>query len=138
MPPQDRVPLSNAVLLAPLLRPDFHRLMAAFAARQVPYRFVSTGWYVKRLMPLFDRHPPEAVRLSLSGATESVHDAIRTRQRSAIGLVLPTKDGFHRCRTASGLSWRLKYGSAARPESSDDSRQIEVTLHESMLSDPPE
>ena len=63
----------------PLLHPEFARIVAAFAARGVPYRFVSNGWHVKRLMPLFDRHPPEAVRLSLSGATEAVHDAERGR-----------------------------------------------------------
>src|SRR2546430_4660718 len=58
----------------PLLHPEFHRIVAACAARHVPYRFVSNGWHVRRLMPLFDRHPPEAVRLSLSGATQAVHD----------------------------------------------------------------
>jgi len=63
----------------PLLHPDFHRIVAACAARHVPYRFVSNGWHVRRLMPLFDRHPPEAVRLSLSGATRAVHDAERWR-----------------------------------------------------------
>src|SRR5438874_9815738 len=63
----------------PLLHPDFHRIVAACAARHVPYRFVSDGWHVRRLMPLFDRHPPEAVRLSLSGATQAVHDAERGR-----------------------------------------------------------
>jgi MoaA/NifB/PqqE/SkfB family radical SAM enzyme len=63
----------------PLLHPEFHRIVAACAARGVPYRFVSNGWHVKRLMPLFDRHPPEAVRLSLSGATEEIHDAERGR-----------------------------------------------------------
>lgn len=63
----------------PLLHPDFHRIVAACAARRVPYRFVSNGWHVKRLMPLFHRYSPEAVRLSLSGATEAVHDAERGR-----------------------------------------------------------
>ncbi|HYL57032.1 MAG TPA: radical SAM protein, partial [Gemmatimonadales bacterium] len=63
----------------PLLHPEFHRIVVACATRSVPYRFVSNGWHVKRLMPLFDRHPPEAVRLSLSGATETVHDAERGR-----------------------------------------------------------
>ena len=63
----------------PLLHPDIARIVAACAARRVPYRFVSNGWHVKRLMPLFDRHPPEAVRLSLSGATEEIHDAERGR-----------------------------------------------------------
>jgi len=63
----------------PLLHPEFHRIVAACATRNVPYRFVSNGWHVKRLMPLFDRHPPEAVRLSLSGATEAIHDVERGR-----------------------------------------------------------
>jgi MoaA/NifB/PqqE/SkfB family radical SAM enzyme len=63
----------------PLLHPEFHRIVAACAARHVPYRFVSNGWHVRRLMPLFDRHSPEAVRLSLSGATQEVHDAERGR-----------------------------------------------------------
>src|SRR5437879_7243327 len=63
----------------PLLHPEFHRIVAACAARHVPYRFVSNGWHVRRLMPLFDRHPPEAARFSLSGATRAVHDAERGR-----------------------------------------------------------
>ena len=63
----------------PLLHPDIARIVAACAARRVPYRFVSNAWHVRRLMPLFDRHPPEAVRLSLSGATLDVHDAERGR-----------------------------------------------------------
>src|SRR5437879_4252013 len=63
----------------PLLHPDIARILAACAARRVPYRFVSNGWHVRRLMPLFDRHPPEAVRLSLSGATRAIHDAERGR-----------------------------------------------------------
>ncbi|HEY6208673.1 MAG TPA: radical SAM protein [Gemmatimonadales bacterium] len=63
----------------PLLHPELDRLVEFFAGRGVPYRFVSNGWHVKRLMPLFDRCPPQAVRLSLSGATEQVHDAERGR-----------------------------------------------------------
>jgi MoaA/NifB/PqqE/SkfB family radical SAM enzyme len=63
----------------PLLHPAFDRIVAACAGRHVPYRFVSNGWHVRRLMSLFDRHPPEAVRLSLSGATAAVHDAERGR-----------------------------------------------------------
>lgn len=63
----------------PLLHPEFDRLVQGFTARCVPYRFVSNGWHVKRRMPLFDRHPPQAVRLSLSGATREVHDAERGR-----------------------------------------------------------
>src|SRR5437879_13845671 len=63
----------------PLLHSDIARIVAACAARRVPYRFVSNGWHVRRLMPLFDRHPPEAVRLSLSVATDTIHDAQRGR-----------------------------------------------------------
>src|SRR5437867_2746170 len=63
----------------PLLHPELARLVERFAERRVPYRFVSNGWHVKRLMPLLDRCPPQAVRLSLSGATEQVHDAERGR-----------------------------------------------------------
>jgi len=77
----------------PLLHPDFARIVAAFAARQVPYRFVSNAWHVRRLMPLFDRHPPQAVRLSLSGATEEIHDAERGRgsfRRVLLGVALFT------------------------------------------------
>jgi MoaA/NifB/PqqE/SkfB family radical SAM enzyme len=32
---------------------------------------------MRRIMPSFDRHPPGAVRVSLSGATEAVHDEER-------------------------------------------------------------
>src|SRR2546426_1712797 len=63
----------------PLLHPEFDRLVELFADRRVPYRFVSNGWHVRRLMPQFDRCPPQAVRLSLSGATQQVHDAERGR-----------------------------------------------------------
>src|SRR5438094_1160932 len=63
----------------PLLHPEFHRIVAACTARGIPYRFVSNGWHVRRLLLLFVRPPPEAVRLSLSGATEQIHDAERGR-----------------------------------------------------------
>ena len=63
----------------PLLHPDFASLVGCFAQHRVPYRFVSNGWHLRRFMPLFDRHPPQAVRFSLSGATEEIHDAERGR-----------------------------------------------------------
>ena len=63
----------------PLLHPQFGALIDGFAARAVPYRFVSNGWHMKRVLPLLDRYPPLAVRLSLSGADELVHDAERGR-----------------------------------------------------------
>src|SRR5437879_10180716 len=64
----------------PLLHPDIARIVAACAARRIPYRFVSNGWHVRRLMPLFDRHPPDAVRLTTSGATQAIHDPGRGRR----------------------------------------------------------
>src|SRR5438552_18850501 len=64
----------------PLLHPEFHRIVAACTALRIPYRFVSNGWHVKRLMPVFDRHPPEPARLSLSDATEQIHAAERGRE----------------------------------------------------------
>ncbi len=61
----------------PLLHPEFRRIVEIFAERSIPYRFVSNGWHLKRILPLLERYPPQAVRLSLSGATEEVHDAER-------------------------------------------------------------
>src|SRR5207237_4417491 len=66
------------------------------------YRFVSNGWHVKRLMPLFDRYPPEAVRLSLSGATQDVHDA--ERGRGSFRRVLLAVALFTSRRIAASLS----------------------------------
>ena len=63
----------------PLLHPRFADVVAACAQRGVPYRFVSNGWHLGRVMSLLDRHPPQAVRLSLSGADARVHDAERGR-----------------------------------------------------------
>lgn len=63
----------------PLLHPRFSDIVAACGARGVPYRFVSNGWHLSRVLPLLDRYPPQAVRLSLSGADREVHDAERGR-----------------------------------------------------------
>ena len=63
----------------PTLHPEWSTLVDALAARGVPYRFVSNGWHMRRLMPAIDRSPPQAVRLSLSGATEAIHDDERGR-----------------------------------------------------------
>src|SRR5438445_7073674 len=107
----------------PLLHPEFHRIVAACTARGIPYRFVSNGWHVKRLMPLFDRHPPEAARLSLSGATEQIHDAERGRGSfrrvllavalftsrripAALSIVIDRRDR-HQLREAADLAERL-------------------------------
>src|SRR6059058_5826439 len=86
----------------PLLHPELDRLVELFAGRRVPYRFVSNGWHVRRLMPLFDRYPPEAVRLSLSGATQDVHDA--ERGRGSFRRVLLAVALFTSRRIAASLS----------------------------------
>lgn len=77
----------------PLLHPRFADIVMACAARDVPYRFVSNGWHLGRVLPLLDRHPPEAVRLSLSGADRAVHDAERGRdsfRRVLLGVAMLT------------------------------------------------
>jgi len=63
----------------PLLHPRFADVVSACTDRGIPYRFVSNGWHLGRVMLLLDRHPPQAVRLSLSGADAQVHDAERGR-----------------------------------------------------------
>lgn len=63
----------------PLLHPEFARIIQGFAARGVPYRFVTNGWHWKRIARFAERYPPQAVRLSLSGGTEATHDAERGR-----------------------------------------------------------
>src|SRR5256886_15567336 len=80
----------------PLLHPDFHRIVAACAARHVPYRFVSNAWHVRRLMPLFDHHPPEAGRLRLPRATPAPPDA--QRRRGSLRRVLAAGGRVHRPR----------------------------------------
>jgi MoaA/NifB/PqqE/SkfB family radical SAM enzyme len=63
----------------PLIHEEFAEMVELFAERKVPYRFVSNGWHLKRIIPLLDRYPAESIRLSLSGATEEIHDAERGR-----------------------------------------------------------
>jgi MoaA/NifB/PqqE/SkfB family radical SAM enzyme len=63
----------------PMLHREWPRLIEALGARQIPYTFVSNGWHMRRFMPQIDRHAPYNVRLSLSGADESVHDEERGR-----------------------------------------------------------
>ena len=77
----------------PLLHPRFAEVVSACSERGIPYRFVSNGWHLARVMPLLDRYPPEAVRLSLSGADEAVHDAERGRdsfRRVLLGVAMLT------------------------------------------------
>ena len=63
----------------PTLHPEWDRITSALAERGIPYRLVTNGWHMKRMMPSFDRWPPSYVRLSLSGGSEATHDADRGR-----------------------------------------------------------
>jgi MoaA/NifB/PqqE/SkfB family radical SAM enzyme len=63
----------------PLLHPELGALIEGLRDRDMTYRFVSNGWHMKRVMPMLDRHKPTAVRLSLSGGNECVHDEERGR-----------------------------------------------------------
>lgn len=63
----------------PTLHPGWDEIVSTLAARGIPYRLVTNGWHLRRMLPSFERWPPAYVRLSLSGATEAVHDAERGR-----------------------------------------------------------
>jgi MoaA/NifB/PqqE/SkfB family radical SAM enzyme len=81
----------------PTIHPQWNDLVDFTASRGLQYRFVTNGWHMKRLMPSLDRHPPQYVRLSLSGTNESVHDAERGKgsfRRVLIALGLLTSRGI--------------------------------------------
>ncbi|MEP6733796.1 MAG: radical SAM protein [bacterium] len=61
----------------PTLHPRWNDIVSAVTARGIPYRLVTNGWHMRRMMPSFDRWPPSYVRLSLSGGNADVHDADR-------------------------------------------------------------
>jgi MoaA/NifB/PqqE/SkfB family radical SAM enzyme len=63
----------------PLLHPRFPKIAALLAERRMPYRFVTNGWHLQRVLHVLEQCPPESVMLSLSGATEQIHDAERGR-----------------------------------------------------------
>ncbi len=63
----------------PLLHPELERLLAIYASRNVPWRMVTNAWHIKRELPLLDKYPPQAMRLSLSGGTKEGHDHDRGR-----------------------------------------------------------
>jgi len=63
----------------PTIHPQWDGIIDALADRGIPYKLVTNGWHMRRIMPSIDRHPPRAVRVSLSGASERVHDAERGR-----------------------------------------------------------
>lgn len=107
----------------PLLHPALGAIAAQLADRRTPWRLVSNGWYLRRALPILDAHPPEYVRLSLSGATEDVHDqergrgsfrrvlqavAILTSRRipTALSLVIDRRDR-HQVRRAADLAESL-------------------------------
>lgn len=77
----------------PLVHRRFADIVEMIASRGLSYRFVSNGWHLRRIVPLLRRFPPAAVRLSLSGGDECVHDADRGRgsfQRVMLGVALLT------------------------------------------------
>ena len=63
----------------PLLHPHLGGLITHLSRRDVPWRIVTNGWHTGRVLPLLDRHPPELVRLSLSGTNRDSHDEVRGR-----------------------------------------------------------
>jgi MoaA/NifB/PqqE/SkfB family radical SAM enzyme len=63
----------------PLASELFEPAVDELRERGVPYRFVTNGWLVPRQLPVLLRYPPGFVRISLSGASESTHDAQRGR-----------------------------------------------------------
>ena len=63
----------------PTLHPAWDQIVSSLADRGIPYRLVTNGWHMRRMIPSFDRWPPSYVRLSLSGATDETHDAERGR-----------------------------------------------------------
>jgi MoaA/NifB/PqqE/SkfB family radical SAM enzyme len=107
----------------PTLHPAWDDIIAGLHARGVPYRFVTNGWHMRRLMPGLTRHPPQIVRVSLSGATEAVHDEERGRGsfkrvlqavalltsrriRPALSIVIDRRDR-HQVRQAADLAEAL-------------------------------
>src|SRR5262249_40581555 len=63
----------------PLIHRDLSGIVRALRVRGARWALVTNGWHLPRAMPLLDAHPPSAVRLSLSGASERTHDAERGR-----------------------------------------------------------
>ena len=63
----------------PTIHPEWNGLIEMLAERSIPWKLVTNGWHMRRIMPSIDRHPPSAVRVSLSGASEEIHDAERGR-----------------------------------------------------------
>lgn len=63
----------------PLAAPTFAAAVGEVTARALAYRVITNGALVSRHLPLLLAHPPQRVRVSLSGGSETTHD----RQRGA-------------------------------------------------------
>lgn len=134
----------------PTLHPQWEEIVAGLHARGVPYRFVSNGWHMRRLMPLIDRYPPAYVRLSLSGADEAVHDEERGRGSfrrvlmavalltsrgipAQLGLVVDRRDR-HQLREAADLAESLGcvalHFTLAQPVGGSAARDTDLAPHE--------
>jgi MoaA/NifB/PqqE/SkfB family radical SAM enzyme len=104
----------------PTLHARWDEIVGSMAARGIPYRFVTNGWHMRRLMPSIDKWPPAYVRVSLSGATAETHDADRGRDSfrrvllaialltsrripSALSIVIDRRDR-HEVRAAADLA----------------------------------
>ena len=61
----------------PLASDLFPDVVRELAHRELSYRFVTNGWLLPRHLPLLQSHPPQFVRVSLSGGTEATHDEQR-------------------------------------------------------------
>jgi len=78
----------------PLFHPDFAAIARAVAERGFRLAVVSNGWELAAALPALEaaREQVDAVSVSLDGATETTHDALRRREgsfrRAVEGLVL--------------------------------------------------
>jgi MoaA/NifB/PqqE/SkfB family radical SAM enzyme len=63
----------------PTIHPEWNGIVDLMKDRGLTYKFVTNGWHMRRIMPSIDRHPPGAVRVSLSGGDEAIHDEERGR-----------------------------------------------------------
>jgi MoaA/NifB/PqqE/SkfB family radical SAM enzyme len=63
----------------PTIHPEWDGIVDLMKDRGLSYRLVTNGWHMRRIMPSIDRHPPGAVRVSLSGGDEAIHDEERGR-----------------------------------------------------------
>ena len=107
----------------PLASSLFPAAVKELARREIPYRFVTNGWLLPRHLPTLLHHPPQFVRVSLSGASARTHDAQRgagSFRRALLGVavllsrgvraelsMLVTRDSRHELREAIDLATTL-------------------------------